>query len=214
MSAINLTGKGDYDGALAMLEEGLALAEKVGDENYTPRYLNSLGWLYIECGDLDRARELNRRGSEVARTRRDQGARDADESIANAELNLGAICIITGDLPLAREILDGVHGQVKNPATSEWMRWRYSIHLFASLAELELARGDLAKARELADHCLELATRTNSRKYLVKAWRLKGEIALARRQWDEGEAALRQVEQMAARFLSNPVIEDYRILAT
>ncbi len=197
MSAINLTGKGDYDGALAMLEEGLALAEKVGDENYTPRYLNSLGWLYIECGDLDRARELNRRGSEVARTRRDQGARDADESIANAELNLGDICIITGDLPLAREILDGVHGQVKNAATSEWMRWRYSIHLFASLAELELARGDLAKARELADHCLELATRTNSRKYLVKAWRLKGEIALARRQWDEGEGALRQALHIA-----------------
>jgi tetratricopeptide (TPR) repeat protein len=83
------------------------------------------------------------------------------------------------------------------------MRWRYSIHLFASLAELELARGDLAKARELADHCLELATRTNSRKYLVKAWRLKGEIALARRQWDEGEAALRQAMDIA-RVIASP----------
>ena len=83
------------------------------------------------------------------------------------------------------------------------MRWRYSIHLFASLAELELARGDLAKARELADHCLELATRTNSRKYLVKAWRLKGEIALARRQWDEGEAALRQAMHIA-RAIASP----------
>jgi tetratricopeptide (TPR) repeat protein len=197
MWAINLTGKGDYDGALAMLEEGLALAEKVGDENYTPRYLNSLGWLYIECGDLDRARELNRRGSEGARKRRD------DESIANAELNLGDICLITGDLPLAHEILDGVHRQVKNPATSEWMRWRYSIHLFASLAELQLARGDLAKARDLADHCLELATRTNSRKYLVKAWRLKGEVALARRQWDECGAALRQAMH-TARAIASP----------
>jgi predicted ATPase/class 3 adenylate cyclase len=186
MWGINLTGKGDYDGALAMLEEGLALADKVGDENYTPRYLNSLGWLYIECGDLDRARALNRRGSEGGRKRRD------DEAIANAELNLGDIGLITGDLPLAHEILDGVHRQVKNPVTSEWMRWRYSLHLFASLAELELARGDLTKARELADQCLELARRTNSRKYLVKAWRLKGEIALAWRQWDEAETALGQ----------------------
>ncbi len=184
MWAINLTGRGDYDGALAMLEEGLALAEKVGDENYTPRYLNSLGWLYIECGDLDRALELNRRASDGARKRRD------DESIANAELNLGDICLISGDLPLAREFLDGVHRRVKDPATSEWMRWRYSIHLFASLAELWLARGDLAKAREAADHCLELATRTNSRKYLVKAWRLKGEIALARRQRGDAETGL------------------------
>jgi tetratricopeptide (TPR) repeat protein len=69
MYGINLTGKGDYDAALAVLEEGLALAEKVGDENYTPRYLNSLGWLHIECGDLDRALELNRRGAEGARKR-------------------------------------------------------------------------------------------------------------------------------------------------
>jgi tetratricopeptide (TPR) repeat protein len=197
MSAINLTGKGDYDGALARFEEGLALAEKVGDENYTPRYLNSLGWLYIECGDLDRARGLNRRASEGARKRRDGGARDADESIANAELNLADICLITGDLPLAAELINGVHQQVKSPSTSEWMHWRYSIHLFASMAELQLVRGDLTKARELADHCLELASRSNARKYLVKAWRLKGEIAMVRRRWEESEAALRQALQIA-----------------
>jgi len=72
------------------------------------------------------------------------------------------------------------------------MRWRYSIHLFASVADLRLARGDFAKAREAADQCLELATRTNSRKYLAKAWRVRGEIALARRQWDDAQAAFRQ----------------------
>jgi len=203
MWAINLTGKGDYDRALAMLEEGLALAEKVGDENYTPRYLNSLGWLYAECGDLDRARELNRRGSEAARKRRERGSRDADESIANAELNLADICLMTRDYPLAQDFLEEVHRQVKDPGTSEWMRWRYSIHLFASLAELWLARGDLAKAREHADHCLELAGRTNSRKYLVKAWRIKGEIALARGRWDESEAALRQALPIA-QAIGNP----------
>lgn len=43
------------------------------------------------------------------------------------------------------------------------MRWRYSIHLFASLGELALARGDVAQAREHADECLERATRTRSR---------------------------------------------------
>jgi class 3 adenylate cyclase/tetratricopeptide (TPR) repeat protein len=186
MWGINLTGQGAYDGALALLEEGLALAERVGDENYTPRYLNSLGWLYMECGDLPRALALNRRSVEGARQRRD------DESIANAELNLADIHLMTGDLPLAQQLLDGVQSQVKNPATSEWMRWRYSIHLFASLADLRLARGDFAKAREAADQCLELATRTNSRKYLAKAWRVRGEIALARRQWDEAQAAFRQ----------------------
>ena len=38
MYGITLTGKGDYDGALALLTEGLALTEKVGDENFVPRY--------------------------------------------------------------------------------------------------------------------------------------------------------------------------------
>jgi hypothetical protein len=35
------------------------------------------------------------------------------------------------------------------------MRWRYSIHHFASLRELALARGDLAQTREHAAERLE-----------------------------------------------------------
>jgi tetratricopeptide (TPR) repeat protein len=186
MWGINLTGKGDYDRALAVLQEGLALAEKVGDANYTPRYLNSLGWLYIECGDLAQALDLNQRAAEGARQRRD------DESIANAELNLADIQRLRGDLPSARDLLDGVLRRVKDPATSEWMRWRYSMHLFASLADLRLGQGDPVAAREAADQCLELAVRTNSRKYLVAGWRARGDIAVARRQWDEARTGLQQ----------------------
>jgi tetratricopeptide (TPR) repeat protein len=61
-SGLTLTGKGDYDEALTRLNEGLVLSEKVGDEVYHHRLLNSLGWLSLECGDLDRAIDLNRRG--------------------------------------------------------------------------------------------------------------------------------------------------------
>jgi class 3 adenylate cyclase len=197
MAGINFTGQGAYDRALAVLEDGLALAERVGDENYTPRYLNSLGWLHMECGDVDRARELNRRAAEGGRKRGDH------ESFANAELNLGDIALLNGDLNLARDYLQGVHRVVEDPATSEWMRWRYSIHLFASLGELALARGDLARAREHADECLERATRTRSRKYVVKGWRLRGEIAKARRIWEDADRALREALAIAE-FIGNP----------
>ena len=197
MAGVNLTGQGAYDRALASFDEGLTLAERVGDENYTPRYLNSLGWLHMECGDLDRARELNQRAAEGGRKRGDH------ESFANAELNLGDIALLKGDLALAREYLEGVHHLVKDPATSEWMRWRYSIHLFASLGELALARGDLTGAREHADECLERATRTRSRKYLVKGWRLSGEIAKARRMWEDADHALREALAVAE-FIGNP----------
>ncbi|MBI4272151.1 MAG: AAA family ATPase [Candidatus Rokubacteria bacterium] len=197
MSGVNFTSHGAYDRALAVLDEGLALAERVGDENYTPRYLNSLGWLHMECGSLDRARELNRRAAEGGRKRGDH------ESFANAELNLGDIALLTGDLALAREYLEGVHRLVEDPATSQWMRWRYSIHLFASLADLALARGDLSRAREHADACLERATRTRSRKYLAKGWRLRGEIARARRTWADAEHALREALTLAE-VIANP----------
>ena len=78
-----------------------------------------------------------------------------------------------------------------------------AIHLFASLGELWLGRGDLAKARTFGDECLERATRTNSRKYLIKEWRLRGEIALARRQRDEAEEAIRRALTIAEA-ISNP----------
>jgi tetratricopeptide (TPR) repeat protein len=104
---------------------------------------------------------------------------------------------------LAQESLDGVYRLVNDPATSDWQKWRYSTHLFASLGELWLAKGDPAKAQEYANQCLELARRTNSRKYLVKGWRLKGEIALTRRQWDEAEGALRQALNIA-QAIGNP----------
>jgi class 3 adenylate cyclase/tetratricopeptide (TPR) repeat protein len=197
MRGVTLIGKGDYDAALDTLEEGLALSDKVGDEVNRHRVLNSLGWLYFELGDLDRAVDLNRQGAEGARKRGDP------ETIANPEINLGDIFLVKGDLTLAHEFLDGVHRLVKNPATSEWMKWRYSTHLFASLGDLWLVRGDYSQAKEFCDHALEIATRTQAKKNLVKGWRLKGEIALARRQWDEAEIALRQALAMA-QTIGNP----------
>ena len=85
MHGVTLIDKGDYDAALINLEEGLALSEKVGDEVQRHRMLNSLGWLYIECGDLERAIHLSREGAKGARKRGDP------ETIANSEINLGEI---------------------------------------------------------------------------------------------------------------------------
>ena len=191
MSGVNLTAQGAYDRAMTTFQDGLALTERLGDENYTPRYLNSLGWLYLECGDLERAQELNRRAAEGGRKRGDH------ESFANAELNLADIALLEGDVALARNYLDDVQRLVEDPATSEWMRWRYSLHLFASLGDLALVTGDAALAHAHATECLERANRTWSRKYLVKGWRLRGEAALSRGQWDEAESQLRQASAVA-----------------
>ena len=96
-----------------------------------------------------------------------------------------------GDLVLAQEYLDRVSRLTHDPATSDWGKGRYSMHIFASLDDLWLARGDLAQAQESVAQCLHSATRTNARKYLIKGWRLQGEIALARQQRDEAGGWLR-----------------------
>ena len=92
---------------------------------------------------------------------------------------------------------------IDDPAVSEWQKWRYSMHVFASLADLWLARSDPDKARTFTDRCLEVATRTMSRKYLARGWRLRGEIAFVSRAWDESEAALREALAIAE-LVGNP----------
>jgi tetratricopeptide (TPR) repeat protein len=181
-----LTGKGDYDQALAAFTEGLALAEKTGDETYRNRLLNTLGWLYAECGNFDDAIELNDRGLTESRARGDP------ETIANCELNLGDAYRVKGDLALSREYFESTYRLACKPSTSDWLKWRYSQHLFAGLGEAWLASDEPAKAADFCNRCLELATRTDSKKYLVRGWRLKGEIAAARLQWEEAEEALRK----------------------
>ncbi len=121
----------------------------------------------------------------MGRRRNDPG------TLPNAEINLGEIYLARGDVAEAAECFESAYRYWGNPKTSQWMRWRYAMRLFAGLGELGLVRGDPARATEFADRCLELATRTNSRKNLAKGWRLRGQIALARRQLDDAETAFR-----------------------
>ena len=63
-----------------------------------------------------------------------------------------------------------------------------SFALYA-LSEYYRASGDQA--------ALDLATRTNSRRNLAKGWRLRGEIAFARRQLEDAETAFCRALEIA-----------------
>lgn len=182
---LSQNAKGDHDQALETFSEGMALADKVGDEIFRNRFLNALGALHADCGDVENAVSLNERARDFSTMRGDP------ETIANAELNLGDAFLVKNDRALAREMFDGVHKIVGNPETSDWMKWRYSQHLFASYGEACLALDDLSKADEWANQCLDLAVRTDSKKYIVRGWRLKASIEAHRLHWDDAEEALR-----------------------
>ena len=197
LRGLTLTGKGDYATALATFREGLELSRKVGDEAIHHRLLNCLGWLHFELGDLDGAAELNMLSADEGRRRKDPG------TLPNAELNLGDIFLARGDLALAGEMFDRVDRFARDPTTSAWMRFRYSIRLASSQGELALARGDLGAAASHARRCLDLATRTNARKNLVKAWRLAGEAACAAGRWEDAGRALQEARTIAEE-IGNP----------
>src|SRR5262249_10272704 len=74
--------QGAYEEARNLIEEGLVFCEKAGEQVMALRMANTLGWLWMECGDLTRAAELNARAADGARKRGDP------ETIANPELNL------------------------------------------------------------------------------------------------------------------------------
>ena len=182
-------GVGEYEAALRALEEGLGLAERIADERLGSRFLNTVAWLRIDCGDLDAGLDLGARALEMAqRSRHATGL----ERVAFIQSNQGVAHLARGDLRAAADALDAAHHIVQHPPVSRWMTWRYAMHCFATMGELALARDDLDAAARLADQSLEIAVSSRSRKYESRARRLTGEAATARRRWDDADAALRE----------------------
>jgi class 3 adenylate cyclase/tetratricopeptide (TPR) repeat protein len=183
---------GEYDRSLAVLQEGLALAEKIGDDAFIPRFLNTLGWMRIEAGDFESGVDLSELSYELTNRSSRAGHGTGAERRAFIRNNEADAWMVRGDLAAAAGALEETEHIVRHPPPSRWMTWRYATHCHASLAQLALLRGDLAKARRFADMSLETGTPTRSRKYESWAWRIRGESALARRAWDEADDALRR----------------------
>ena len=183
---------GEYDAALAALSEGLALAERIGDDAFVPRFQNTLGWMLLECGVLDRGIELSELSYAVTNRSSRAGHGTGAERRAFIRNNEADAFMTRGDLASAAEALAESHSIVLHPPPSRWMTWRYATHCYASQGQLALRQGDPARAARLADQSLELAVPTVSRKFEAWAWRIKGESATARRAWGEAEEALQR----------------------
>jgi class 3 adenylate cyclase/tetratricopeptide (TPR) repeat protein len=206
---IILGGAGRYARALALLDEGLALAESIGDRVWRARMLNTRGWIHGELGAFERAEDENRRSLEVAQTL--GSLRMAPELIGNAEANLADLALGRGDLVAAEPHVAGVAGILAD-RRNEWMAWRYGMHYRASAAELALARGDVARAREHLAACLATAERTRSRRYLVRGTRLLAACHAADGDRPGAERLLARVVA-DARALGNPPQRWHALLA-
>jgi tetratricopeptide (TPR) repeat protein len=83
------------------------------------------------------------------------------------------------------------------------MKWRYMQHCCHSLGQLWLLKGDAEKALQFAKECLQLAEPTESRKNIVKGWRLQGQAYCTQGRLREAEAVL-QKALVLAKEIGNP----------
>jgi class 3 adenylate cyclase/tetratricopeptide (TPR) repeat protein len=194
------TSIGDWDGALGDLEEGAAVADRIGDRGFMPRMMNTLGWLHIECDDIERGIDVTARAAALARDiRHAYGV----EMYTFCTINLGDAFLARGDLGLAGDAFDEAQRIADDPQTHEWMKWRYTLHLHASLGEYWLARGDRRRAVDFAERSLRMSRPTRSLKYVARALRLLGDVARLDRRWEDAERSLRESAEIA-RAIAHP----------
>jgi tetratricopeptide (TPR) repeat protein len=198
---MTLASRGEYEDALDVLQKTLDLCQRLGDEQIRTRAVNTVGWVFGEMEDHAQAQELNRLGVRLVGS---LPGRSATEIEMNARLNLGDNLAVLGRPDEAEEQFKTVETVVRSPEPAQRsMLWRYSQHLFHSYGELWLGRGEPAKALDYADECLELAEETLSRKYVVKARRLRGRALMAQGRLDDAEQELLAALELAIE-LRNP----------
>jgi tetratricopeptide (TPR) repeat protein len=195
-------GKGEYEHALALLHAIIETCDRTSEAWTWRRALNTLGWLYGELQDHQRALKWNTLGVQAVRER---GAPESiPENENNARLNLADTFMALGRLDEAEAELRHVERMVRTPQPQDWyMLWRYAQHYFHSYGELWLARGDPERALRYADECIALAETTTSRKNIVKGRRLRGQALLAQGRLAEAEQELDTALQMAQQ-VGNP----------
>ncbi len=198
--ALTRCGKGEYEQALLLLEDTIAICERIGEIFWWVRILNTLGWIYGELQDHRRALEWNKRSLEAA-----QKANFPNLEVENnARLNLGDNLLAMGRQDEAETHFQKVEQVARNPRPQDrYMLWRYSQHLFHSYGELWLLRSEAEKALSYADECLKLAEDSRSLKNIVKGRRLRGQALLTQGKLNEAEPELTTALEIA-RQVGNP----------
>ncbi len=177
---------GRYDEAFAAARRSIEHAERVGDQGFWwCRAKNTLGRIYIELGDLARGERQNQQAADLALEFGDR------ETLRNAQLNIADCLLGRGDAGGALQLLETLEREFDaDDDPGEWMKWRYTMHLLASMSLAAHALGELDRALACAERCIERAEATSSRRYVAKGRRARGLALAALGRVDESLASI------------------------
>ncbi len=192
--------KGEYQEAIALLQDIIDTCERVGEVIVWARALNSMGWVLVELHNHKRAMEWH--------TSAVKAALEIDfmdpEIEFNAILNLADSLIALNRLDEAEVHFNKIEQTVRNPQPQErFSMWIYSGHFFHSFGELWLARGNIEKAMAYAGECVQLSESTDRPKNIVKGRRLQGQAFLAQGKLAEAEQEISTALKIAKE-IGNP----------
>jgi transcriptional regulator with PAS, ATPase and Fis domain/tetratricopeptide (TPR) repeat protein len=183
---------GDLGGALAVLEDGYHLCDRIGDRAWKSRLLNTLGWCFAEIGDLQQAREHNDAGARLAHELGDP------EIVANAQINLALNHLALGDRARAEGLIAPLEAALDS-GSDPWMRWRWSLHVHDARARVALAGGAPDVALAALDRELAGARQHRAAKLEARALTHRGAALEALDRRTDAEASLRAALAVAER---------------
>lgn len=188
-----LTELGRYKEAIRHLEQGLDTAEKNSLHYFICRYYNTMGWAYSELYSLKKAFKFNEQALEsaIVLTKSPAMAYIVSEMRAMTEVNLMENKFEMGKADEAWEHLASFEEDIASP-DYDFSRDRWDARMKDLKGVLMLKRGDLDSAEDLAQQCLNVATKRQYKKYIGRAERLFGQILTGRDAYDLAEAKLRE----------------------
>lgn len=183
--ADSLRLQGRLDEALAEMEEGLKVARQIGDTRDESLLLITTGEVLIDQGRPEEAIPILERGLSLAE---ESGVA---ARIIPAQHALGVACREAGRLDDARRYLVAAEQAGRERSHARYLPW-----IALDLAQLELAHHDPAAASTWIAHAEEAGGPDLSGALAGLIERERGNISLARAEWDEAVSRLERAVRL------------------
>jgi class 3 adenylate cyclase/tetratricopeptide (TPR) repeat protein len=198
--------KGLIYGALGRLKEGEDILKaglknlETGDEKFwKPRFLNTLGWIRAQMGEVSEALKLNQEALKLALPTGDP------ETIYNAMINVGENYLQMEDFGKAEKVLTQAHNQISGKQHL-YAGWRYKTRLLIALADLYEKRGKHPKALYFINRALKTARKNGARKHEAMALGVKASIVQSNRP-KMARAYLLEARELSAQIGAQPTLQ-------
>jgi class 3 adenylate cyclase/tetratricopeptide (TPR) repeat protein len=181
---------GEWDVAFLILDEVRQKSRERENKYGIARSMNTAGWIHHHLGDLRHSVDLNREALDFGRT-----ARLGNPEIYST-INLADDHLALGEIGAARGILTEAAERLRTGSFDSHL-WRWQMGVALMFARLFLVEGDLDRADTHVVEALRTVQRTESRRHLAEAHRIRGEIWLAAGRVGDAQAELRRALEVA-----------------